>query len=287
MKFIVFFSFILISYLLGIMPYDEKLAIFLSFAIFLVLPKHQCKISKKIVFLFIISLSFYLMIDTFYVEKVGHAKIVKGFVCTEKAKSIFDNKCPSDSLEALKISEYENNKIWKSWSINFVSYSLLVFWIAFSYFFFIIANSSIDGMNSTLKLNKKRKSKAEGNYYFISYARKDINDVMPLIDAFDRNNIETWFDGDMEYLENWDVQLSSKIRDAKGVVLFLSENSMLSKWVNREITLSDELEKPILIIRLDNSDLRSPLDIVLSRKQTVNVKIGSSEIISILKRFPE
>jgi predicted nucleotide-binding protein len=108
-------------------------------------------------------------------------------------------------------------------------------------------------------------SMAENNQYlFVSYAKEDLERVLPLVEAVRREfasralPLSVWMDvSNLVPGEKWNVAISAALEASVGFLLFLSPRSIRSDWVQREVklaaTASDRLIIPIL--------LHEPLDV--------------------------
>ena len=60
-------------------------------------------------------------------------------------------------------------------------------------------------------------------------------------------------------------------------MLFLSQAAVDSKYVRRELLLADCLNKPILSLQLEHSDLRHGMALLLSQFQMVDIAAADLE----------
>ena len=102
---------------------------------------------------------------------------------------------------------------------------------------------------------------------FISYSRKDYmdsnkslipNNIISTIKAtFEDNNITYWMDekGNMTGMEYGPI-IAEKIKESEVFLFICSENSVNSKWVNRELCVADENDKRIIPFICDDKSYK-------------------------------
>ena len=96
----------------------------------------------------------------------------------------------------------------------------------------------IEESNSFLDLNKEIMPKAhKEDYYFVSYSHKDYKKVMKDILLLEDQGVNIWYDSDMHIGENWEdiAEMYISKFQCKGIIFYLSENSILSKACNKEV----------------------------------------------------
>jgi len=91
-------------------------------------------------------------------------------------------------------------------------------------------------------------------HVFISYSKKDIVRAEELIDALKREGFNPWVD--VEGLgagTHWRTRLHEQIKSCDAYLLIVSRNSKSSKWVQEELDVAQELNKPVFPLRLDKT----------------------------------
>lgn len=63
----------------------------------------------------------------------------------------------------------------------------------------------------------------EGDYYFISYKHADAERLTGIATLLHKNGIPLWYDEDLNNSIPWKKQLGAKIKDSKGVILFVTK----------------------------------------------------------------
>lgn len=91
---------------------------------------------------------------------------------------------------------------------------------------------------------------------FISYARKDRERAGPIVELFRDKGYSYWMDeGNIEAARLWSEQIVQAIKECEVLVLLVSENSLASDNVHKEVMLASETNKRILPIYLEPCDL--------------------------------
>jgi tetratricopeptide (TPR) repeat protein len=106
---------------------------------------------------------------------------------------------------------------------------------------------------------------------FISYARKDMERVLQIIQGLSNLKYEYWMDAQSLYGgELWAQEIPEAIEACKLLLFFLSADSAASDNVRREIQLALEKKRRIVIVRLDNTQIPLQLQYALAGIQWVN-----------------
>ena len=109
-------------------------------------------------------------------------------------------------------------------------------------------------------------------YIFISYAHKDNQMVLPLIEDLKARGFNVWYDAGIEAGTEWPEYIGTKVFYCNCMIFFVSQNSADSSNCRREVDFAVALEKKVLAIRLvDDSELHlSPgLQMTLNNKQAM------------------
>lgn len=110
----------------------------------------------------------------------------------------------------------------------------------------------------------------ERDYLFISYRRTDLPRIAPVLRRLAASKLHYWYDKGIPGGAEWDALISAKVRGCRLFVVFESEAAMNSKWVRREIKFADQVDRPILRIRLEPTQLPAGLDIMLEQYQSID-----------------
>lgn len=89
------------------------------------------------------------------------------------------------------------------------------------------------------------------SYIFISYSHTDKEYVHKLHQHLFEHNFDSWIDDRIDYGSRWSREVERRIRECSAFVLIMSSNSKESEWVENELYLARELDKPIYTLLLE------------------------------------
>ena len=75
------------------------------------------------------------------------------------------------------------------------------------------------------------------NYIFVSYAHKDQDIVVPIIEALSENGFRVWYDLGIEAGTEWPAFIQERLKSSKVVLAFISPSSIASKNCRKETTI--------------------------------------------------
>ena len=110
---------------------------------------------------------------------------------------------------------------------------------------------AVESSNSFADLSKEvLPTTFKEDYYFVSYSHKDYKKVLKDILLLEDKGINIWYDSDMHIGENWEHIAETYISkfQCKGIIFYLSENSVLSPACNKEIEYVLENDKQFFSI---------------------------------------
>ncbi|MBQ8529394.1 MAG: leucine-rich repeat protein [Clostridia bacterium] len=114
----------------------------------------------------------------------------------------------------------------------------------------------------------------EEPYIFVSYSHHDVTKVREILKRIDREKFRFWYDDTMEIGEDFRIELQTKIEKCSAFLLFISEESMQSKYCGMEIIIAYKNNKRIFPVYLDDRTvIPSALKMILENLQHVK---GSS-----------
>ena len=117
------------------------------------------------------------------------------------------------------------------------------------------------------------------DYFYISYSRRDQELVSQLSGDLRKSGINIWVDvQEISAGANWVELIQRALDGASGVIVVLSPDSVMSKWVETEVDFAQDHQKPIYPIVIRPVDL--PLS--LSNFQVINFSSSYSEGLSQL-----
>ena len=91
-------------------------------------------------------------------------------------------------------------------------------------------------------------------HVFISYSHKDKAYARQLADELKRRGIEVWIDDRIEYGTVWTRALQENLERSQAMILIMTSDAYNSDPVQDEVAFAQRLRKPILPLRLDDTD---------------------------------
>ncbi len=112
----------------------------------------------------------------------------------------------------------------------------------------------------------------EGNekYIFVSYAHADKARVTPIVEKLSKAGFKVWYDLDELITGTIQDQLKEYICNCSLFLLFISERSLQSAYCKAEAELALKKKKSILSIFLDDVQLNTGMDMMLSHYASMN-----------------
>lgn len=107
-------------------------------------------------------------------------------------------------------------------------------------------------------------------YIFISYSHKDIDEAMTIINQLCRNQFRIWYDEGIDPGTEWDENIASHVEQCNYFVALVSNNYLASSNCKDELNYARELDKPRLLVYLENVDLPGGMKMRLSRLQAIH-----------------
>ncbi len=118
------------------------------------------------------------------------------------------------------------------------------------------------------------------NYVFVSYARKDTEQVMPILSALQREGYRIWYDKGIHAGNNWLVMLGERLQGCTNFLLFSTENSTKSDRVQEEINGAMMCDLKPITVRMDDAKFPFGYEMYLSKYQ--NVLLSQGEVLAQL-----
>lgn len=107
-------------------------------------------------------------------------------------------------------------------------------------------------------------------FVFISYKREDLTRICPYLKRLHEWGYDIWYDRGIPGGSEWDAMIEDRVANCQALLVFLSQDAADSKWVRREIKFADSKNKPILVVRMGQIELRDGLNITLSQYQMIS-----------------
>jgi TolB-like protein/Tfp pilus assembly protein PilF len=112
-------------------------------------------------------------------------------------------------------------------------------------------------------------------YVFVSYASKDAAATDALVATLERQGLKCWIaPRDVRAGALYADAIIRAISDAKALVLVLSENSIASAHVGKEVERACSKGLPVIALRLDDAPLSPALEYFLSESNWVDARPG-------------
>ncbi|HEU0294928.1 MAG TPA: toll/interleukin-1 receptor domain-containing protein [Anaerolineales bacterium] len=87
-------------------------------------------------------------------------------------------------------------------------------------------------------------------YIFISYSHKDKEFVHKLHHDLENEGFEVWIDDRIDFGDEWPMVIQKKLDACDAFILVASDNAYQSKWVQKEVTRAQRINKPFFPILL-------------------------------------
>lgn len=110
---------------------------------------------------------------------------------------------------------------------------------------------------------------ADDPFLFISYARADWARVKPIIEALTARDVRTWIDNDIRGGDLWLDELETQIVQSAGLLTFVSDAYMQSRYCLGEARFALTLDKPFIPVRLDEAELSGGLALMFASYQFI------------------
>jgi TolB-like protein len=106
-------------------------------------------------------------------------------------------------------------------------------------------------------------------YAFVCYAHADANTVYPELTWLRDLGYNIWYDEGISPGEEWTQELANAIEGASHFLFFVSSASIESRYCRNEIQYATTLDKPILAIHLEPTQLSGGLSLSLGLSQAI------------------
>ena len=109
------------------------------------------------------------------------------------------------------------------------------------------------------------------DYIFVSYAHKDSDFVLPIIDNLHDLGYRLWFDEGIEASAEWPEYIEKHMSDAAAVLAFVTDDFVESPNCRKEITFSLNEHKPLIYVTPEAVELRKGLNLQLADQQCIDM----------------
>jgi len=107
------------------------------------------------------------------------------------------------------------------------------------------------------------------NYIFISYAHKDTEKVLPILETLCSRGYRIWYDDGITPGSEWPEDIAQHLNGCAMAIAFVSPNSMASVNCRREINFALSRQKPFLSVVLEPTEMPLGMELQLSAQQSV------------------
>jgi hypothetical protein len=124
---------------------------------------------------------------------------------------------------------------------------------------------------------------------FLSYSRSDAQIVDKIADDLQKEGFDLWFDRqNLVTGENWQVQIEKAITESSFIIVFISKNSLQSKWVQTEYRAAFEHQRRaggtrLIPVLLEKAELPVFLSMIYYVDFTESYYRGMRNLIRALK----
>ena len=111
----------------------------------------------------------------------------------------------------------------------------------------------------------------EGNkpYIFVSYAHKDSDTVLPILEALSEAGYRIWYDAGIEVGADWPEYIGNRLKNCNIMLAFVSPAFDKSRHCRNEINLGINKEKSIVVIYLEEFELSAGMELQLGTLQSL------------------
>lgn len=107
-------------------------------------------------------------------------------------------------------------------------------------------------------------------YIFISYSHKDMDKVFSIISRLQQEGYRVWYDEGIDPATEWDENIAQHIMDSGCLIAFISANYIASNNCKDEINFARDLDKPRLLVYIEQTKLPAGMAMRLMRIQAIH-----------------
>jgi TolB-like protein/Tfp pilus assembly protein PilF len=113
---------------------------------------------------------------------------------------------------------------------------------------------------------------------FVSYASRDVAVADAVVAALERHGVACWIaPRDVKGGALYADAIVRSISDAKALVLVLSENSVASAHVSKEVERASSKRRPVIALRIDDAPLSPALEYFLGESHWIDARAGGMD----------
>lgn len=107
-------------------------------------------------------------------------------------------------------------------------------------------------------------------YIFVSYSHRNKDDAMEIVNQLQSNCYRVWYDEGVDPGSEWDKNIASHVENCGFFIALLSQKYLSSSNCKDELNYARDLEKPQLLIYLEDIQLPGGMQMRLSRLQAIH-----------------
>ena len=111
------------------------------------------------------------------------------------------------------------------------------------------------------------------NYIFVSYAHKDSDRVIPIIEELDAAGFRIWYDSGIEVGSEWPEYIEDHLLNCERVIVFMTPSCVASPNCRNEINLARAKRKEMLVVYLEPTELIKGMNLQLNSVQAINAQL--------------
>lgn len=112
------------------------------------------------------------------------------------------------------------------------------------------------------------------SHVFISYSRRDQFYARSLAQKLTAEGFNVWIDDRIDHGEDWWLTIVRALKSCDAFIVIMSPEADASRWVQREVTIADSLQKPAFPLLLAGDLLQSQNWTIYIRTQYTDVRDG-------------
>lgn len=113
--------------------------------------------------------------------------------------------------------------------------------------------------------------KGDKSYIFVSYSHRNTPEVLRVIKQLQNKQYRVWYDEGIDPGTEWDENIASHVEQCECFIAFLSEEYLESSNCKDELNYARELDKPRLLIYLEDITLPGGMRMRLNRLQAIHM----------------
>ena len=128
-------------------------------------------------------------------------------------------------------------------------------------------------------------SPTSGATIFVSYARRDLESIRPIVTALTGKGFNVWIDVQgIEGASQWTAEIAQAIQQCRALLLMATPASMQSKFVARELLFAQEEGKSIVPVWFTGAEAPSAFRLVLADIQRIEATGDSADTVEKIVR---